>query len=1233
MPTEEQKEEYVAWLNAQLGDMGLDALYSTYLVSLLEQGSDAGCYLKSLAQGLEGVPAQDVQNLVTELGDRWYSYDDDDCLPLSQAPPFIDDDDDDDDGGGDDGSARGRGSSAAAAAASSGGPLTPLTPSTTPLTSSAATAATAAVRSFASTPVTASPGGAAALTWRDDPAAAKLADIFGTQLSFDVVGLSAAAKEFTPGSAGSEGVSAGGGGGTPLFTEYLQGTIHDYERAHQLPANARPAPRSLRAPSLPPPQPRYLHADSDATAGSVGATLGSRLASDGERFGAAEGDDGAAYSQAAPEGAPHHHPRDRRDAFHLGAGGMGQEMNGYYYGDQGGGYGGVLVGANYGEGYVDQELEAEMAGMLAANFPDCGEECLRLALYKASAARRACERGAAEYDLESAAAMVQGALVKAAEKSHKVALSITAAQYHGQHMRALARRACTAAPALGASAQPPQHLFETLKPVTSIEWDQPCRHYLSGECLRRDCMFAHDFATTICRYWLQTAALYATAFERMCRLSLAHVSSRCGALLLSAVVARCRRAPPALATRVFAAAWGRARGTCRNGFTCLFVHDLEPADAVAAGAAASSVSPTPEEDEPLPLSGDAPVYQRGSSAATSRKNSIEFQGVFSEDFPALGSGGSQSSPAKTPSRTRSAPSPSTGASAAAAAAAAASPAGGVLQLAVEGLSYGPQVPSPVSSGKSFAAVVGSGASPQLQPSSSRRGSADSKRGAGRVRGGANSNGWVQTGDAVAAQYKTARSEAAELARSRNGYFMSATRAYRGGDAKSASALAAKGRELNGLMKERHRAAARCIYDARNPQQQVLERRWRTAAAAAAARGGAVAAPRCHAGAGCALPHRAGVLDLHGLHVAEATALLEEELPVLCQAGLRAVSVVTGTGHHSRGSNYKARLLPAVERFCQDWGLYFERVTDKASQEESQCHVRSDHPPPAFGEPPTWFLFVLAAFLAAILVLDIACLSAIDSGYFEATLDCAAAADAAAPAQQAALLLGWRHMLLRAGGAETPFRLTSFSVAAGALGGLTGIGHIIGMALSFCMLLLAAFLLLRQRLNKRDGRLSASSQQRAPRGCWARLSKAVGGAPAQHHPAGDVGGTRPLSSLWRASLGLAAWLLLVGLVGFMEVATHAVVGPVEDYLDERLGLVCDAGGAVQMGSAYAMTVAVCVLHLCVAALALWQLRNGGSGGGSSAHPQGLPPSPPPEHPATHAASPHPPLHQLSPPPPA
>lgn len=33
---------------------------------------------------------------------------------------------------------------------------------------------------------------------------------------------------------------------------------------------------------------------------------------------------------------------------------------------------------------------------------------------------------------------------------------------------------------------------------------KPCRHLLlGGECLRSDCGFSHDFATTPCRYWLQ----------------------------------------------------------------------------------------------------------------------------------------------------------------------------------------------------------------------------------------------------------------------------------------------------------------------------------------------------------------------------------------------------------------------------------------------------------------------------------------------------------------------------------------------------------------------------------------------------------------------------------------------------------------------------------------------------------------------------------------------------------
>ena len=31
---------------------------------------------------------------------------------------------------------------------------------------------------------------------------------------------------------------------------------------------------------------------------------------------------------------------------------------------------------------------------------------------------------------------------------------------------------------------------------------KPCRHLISGRCLRKDCMFDHDLAQVVCRYWL-----------------------------------------------------------------------------------------------------------------------------------------------------------------------------------------------------------------------------------------------------------------------------------------------------------------------------------------------------------------------------------------------------------------------------------------------------------------------------------------------------------------------------------------------------------------------------------------------------------------------------------------------------------------------------------------------------------------------------------------------------------
>lgn len=36
---------------------------------------------------------------------------------------------------------------------------------------------------------------------------------------------------------------------------------------------------------------------------------------------------------------------------------------------------------------------------------------------------------------------------------------------------------------------------------------KPCRHLLGGECIRSDCAYSHDFATTTCRFWLQGQCL------------------------------------------------------------------------------------------------------------------------------------------------------------------------------------------------------------------------------------------------------------------------------------------------------------------------------------------------------------------------------------------------------------------------------------------------------------------------------------------------------------------------------------------------------------------------------------------------------------------------------------------------------------------------------------------------------------------------------------------------------
>lgn len=147
--------------------------------------------------------------------------------------------------------------------------------------------------------------------------------------------------------------------------------------------------------------------------------------------------------------------------------------------------------------------------------------------------------------------------------------------------------------------------------------------------------------------------------------------------------------------------------------------------------------------------------------------------------------------------------------------------------------------------------------------------------------------WVTTGQSVGQLYQSLRAEAAEEARLRNKYFDRAAAAFKKNDGASAKRLGALGREANLRMKELHHRAAEAIFQARNP------------------------------------PHVTDIVDLHGLHVSEA---LERLPPALGKALPGTLRILTGTGHHTKGTG-RARLRPAVKKWLQDEGYFFEEVVD------------------------------------------------------------------------------------------------------------------------------------------------------------------------------------------------------------------------------------------------------------------------------------------------------------------
>ncbi|KAG7376456.1 hypothetical protein PHYPSEUDO_013383 [Phytophthora pseudosyringae] len=156
--------------------------------------------------------------------------------------------------------------------------------------------------------------------------------------------------------------------------------------------------------------------------------------------------------------------------------------------------------------------------------------------------------------------------------------------------------------------------------------------------------------------------------------------------------------------------------------------------------------------------------------------------------------------------------------------------------------------------------------------------------------------WVSTGQSVSTQYLELREQAYEMACARNKCFMGATQAYRNGNKALAKGLSKQGHDYNAKMKNFHFLAASEIFESRNPPSQLYMDR---------------------------------MMDLHGLHVAEAVEFLTQMLPKLADEGVDSIYLVTGSGHHSKGPDGNARLLPAVERFLAGEGYQYTPVADGA----------------------------------------------------------------------------------------------------------------------------------------------------------------------------------------------------------------------------------------------------------------------------------------------------------------
>lgn len=154
--------------------------------------------------------------------------------------------------------------------------------------------------------------------------------------------------------------------------------------------------------------------------------------------------------------------------------------------------------------------------------------------------------------------------------------------------------------------------------------------------------------------------------------------------------------------------------------------------------------------------------------------------------------------------------------------------------------------------------------------------------------------WLETGAVVSEMYANDRGRARDLARLRNACYQQATLAYMSGNKALAKQLSQKGRAYAAQMFDAHYSASQAIFNRRNTSLQ----------------------SNPYVGS--------GLVDLHGLHLSEAIAWLENQVATKSQQP-RVVKVCVGTGHHTKGSRTPARLPVGVQNWLLERNIPYREA--------------------------------------------------------------------------------------------------------------------------------------------------------------------------------------------------------------------------------------------------------------------------------------------------------------------